>query len=483
MAIGATAPAARLWRFHVALGFPKLSPAHPELGFAKQGRLTDRVEEGPVTLERRKALPATLVVAALGLVVAGCGAVPSSCTPIEYEGAGSPDYVVASDLPLQGRSRTQSLQVNDAIREELRVRQFKAGNFTIGFQACDDSTSQAAKWDARTCSANANNYAENELLVGVIGPLDSSCAAIIIPVLNQAPGGGIPIVSPSNTHPCLTQGGPGCDISEPDKYYPSGRRNYFRVAANDLYQGAAIAEFARARGIKSVYILNDMEAYGVGIATSFRSAARSLEIAIAGFGSWNPEAESYTTLFETVRSSDADAVFIGGLIDQNGAQLIKDKVTVLGPNDGEIELLASDGFATNVTVDGAGAAGAGMYVAAAGVTIDEFSGEAKEFADRFSTEYLSGKATDPYAIYGAQAARVMLDAIAASNGTRIDVTGRLFETNVTEGLLGSFRFNSDGDPAEASGPVVGFTIFEVSDRLEPWTTIYPAGRTIEAATP
>ena len=76
--------------------------------------------------------------------------------------------------------------------------------------------------------------------IGVIGTFNSGCAAIIIPVLNQAPDGGIAMISPANTYVCLTERRPGsCDATEPDKYYPSGTRNYARVVANDAYQGAA----------------------------------------------------------------------------------------------------------------------------------------------------------------------------------------------------------------------------------------------------
>ena len=85
-------------------------------------------------------------------------------------------------------------------------------------------------------------------------------------MLNQAPGGALGMVSPANTYVCLTEGGPGCDVSEPDKYYPTGTRNYVRVVANDIYQGAAVAEFAESQGVKNVFILNDKEAYGLGVA-------------------------------------------------------------------------------------------------------------------------------------------------------------------------------------------------------------------------
>ena len=211
-------------------------------------------------LKRNGVFLAGLLVVALALVAAGCGgddggeapeALPSSsCTAIEYEGDGDPDYIIASDLPLQGASRTQTLQINDAIRKELADREYKAGDYNIGFQACDDATAQAGKWDSGKCSQNANAYAANDKVIGVIGTFNSGCAAIIIPVLNQAPEGGIPMISPANTYPCLTVNLPGgCDATEPDKYYPAGTRNYARVAPADDYQGAAVAEFMKDQGV------------------------------------------------------------------------------------------------------------------------------------------------------------------------------------------------------------------------------------------
>ena len=112
----------------------------------------------------RKSLLAAfaLLVAAFALVAAGCGggdggggdveALPSSsCTGLEYEGDGDPDYILASDFPLQGSSRTQTEQIVAAIKYELGQRDWKAGDYNIGFQSCDDATAQAAKWDSGKC--------------------------------------------------------------------------------------------------------------------------------------------------------------------------------------------------------------------------------------------------------------------------------------------------------------------------------------------
>jgi branched-chain amino acid transport system substrate-binding protein len=437
-----------------------------------------------------------LLVASLALMAAGCGgddegdgggdgggitALPSSsCTGIEYKGEGDPDYLLVSDFPLQGSSRTQTTQIVGAIRYLLDQSDWKAGDHKIAYQSCDDATAQAAKWDSGKCSQNANAYAGNDKVIGVIGTFNSGCAAIEIPVLNQAANGGIGMISPANTFVCLTEGGPGCEATEPDKYYPTGNRNYTRVVPHDAYQGAAVAEFMQEQGVKSVYVLNDKEAYGLGVATNLRNAAEHLGIKVAGFEAWDPKASSYEGLFRKIGGTDADAVFLGGLIDENGAKVIKDKVATLGPNDGDIKLFAPDGFTTQQTIDEAGTAAAGMFMSVAGVPIDDFTGAGAEFAAAFKPS-LGGKPIDPYAIYGAQAAQVMLDAIAASDGSRASVIEQLFNTKVTDGFLGSFEINENGDPAGAEGAVVGFTIYKATDKLTTEKVISPKPEDVDAA--
>jgi len=435
-----------------------------------------------------------LLIAALALVGAGCGggdddggggevtALPSSsCTAIEYEGEGDPDVLIAADFPLQGSSRTQTEQIVASIRQELQNREWKAGDYNVAFQSCDDSTAQAGKWDSAKCSANGNAYAANDAVVGVIGTFNSGCAQIIIPLLNAAPDGGIAMISPANTFVCLTASAPACEASEPDKYYPNSTRNYVRVVANDAYQGAAVAEFAQSQGVKNMYVLNDKESYGLGVATNFRDAAESLGIGIAGFEAWDPKASSYEALMNKIKGTNADAVFLGGLIDENGAQVIKDKVAVLGPNDGAVKLFAPDGFTTQATIDEAGGAAAGMFMSVAGVPIDQFAAPAQEFVDQLTAGPLAGKSIDPYAIYGAQSGQIMLDAIADSDGTRADIITQMFAADVQDGLLGTFTFSEDGDPVGDGGATTAIVIYKATTKLETVTTINPKQETVDAA--
>ena len=180
--------------------------------------------------------------------------------------------MIVSDLPLQGSLRPLSLQITQAIRLELKQAGFKIGDKTITYASCDDSTAAKGSWDPQTCTNNANGYKTVKNLLGIVGTFNSGCAEIIAPIVNRASGGGIPMVSPANTYVGLTKpsGVPG----EPNKYFPSGHRNYARVAVPDNFQGAADATFLKQKGIKSVYVLNDGEAYGTGIANNFVNAAQ-----------------------------------------------------------------------------------------------------------------------------------------------------------------------------------------------------------------
>src|SRR4030095_3536821 len=93
----------------------------------------------------------------------------------------------------------------------------------------------------------------------------------------------------------------------------SGKRNAIRIVAADDFQGAADAVLTQQLGLKNVYILNDKEAYGQGVATNYRNAATQLGgTKIAGFSAWNGKASSYTGLATKIKQSGADAVFLGG---------------------------------------------------------------------------------------------------------------------------------------------------------------------------
>ena len=396
-----------------------------------------------------------LLVAVLALAAAGCGgddddggdgggggggaveALPSaSCGPIR-KGEEEPDALIASDFPLQGANRALTTEMADAIEYMLEQQDWKAGDTVLGYQSCDDSTAQAGSWDSAKCSSNGRAYANNASVVGVIGTFNSGCAKLVIPIANRE---SLAMVSPANTYPGLTEGGPGTEAGEPDNYYPSGTRNYARVVWNDQFQGAANAQYAKELGLKKVFILNDGETYGLGIATLFSDYAKKLGIQILGNQKWDKKASSYESLASKISSSGADAVFLGGIVCNNGGKLIKD-IKAGAPN---VQLLGPDGWTPiSATIEGAGAAANDMYITQPGVPVDQLKGAGKEFVDGFTEA--EGKAPNPYTAYAAQAAQVLLAAIEKGGTDRAAVSSALFETDVTDGIIGSFQIDENGD--------------------------------------
>jgi branched-chain amino acid transport system substrate-binding protein len=338
--------------------------------------------------------------------------------------------------------------MNDAIEIVLEDAGWRAGGRRVAFQACDDSNKKTGLWSKARCAANAEAYAADPSVLGVVGTYNSGCAETEIPILGQAPGGGVAMVSPGNTLICLTEPAPGCATGQPGSLYPK-RHNYARVVPNDAYQGAGLASFAKSRGIRRAYILYAAkDPTSLGQARTFRGAARKLGIEVVGFASWNPSARRYLGLMRQVANATPDAVLLAGLTEQNGGRLIGDKVDVLGPNEGRVKLLAPDGFAQQSTIELAGAAAEGMFASVPGRVPQNLSGPGRKLVAQLK-KTVSG-AIELYAPYAGQAASVLLDAIGAGGG-RGTVIAAVRKTEVRNGITGSFQILPSGDPS--FGPI------------------------------
>ena len=367
----------------------------------------------------------------------------SSCGPVFYKGSGSPQYLIATDLPLQGAGRAQNLAMGQAVRFVLEKQyKFKAGKYSIGFQECDDSTAQTGAWDPAKCSSNARAYAADRTLIGVLGTFNSGCSKLIVPILNRAPGGAVAMLSSANTNVGLTHNAPWNSPGEPKIYYPTGVRNYARVAASDDYQGPAAADYLKLKKFKNVFIVHDNQTFGKGVAQAFQARAKKLGLKIAGFVPWDAKATSYEAIGEQIASSGADSVYLGGIVCNNGVKLIKDLRAAVGPKP---QFVAPDGFTPYSATLEAGSAAQGMVISYAGQPLQKLGPAGKKFMAQFRAYAKIKGNMPPYAVYQAQAAQIMLGAIAKSNGTRASVVKEMFKTRVTNGIMGTFRFDKNGD--------------------------------------
>jgi branched-chain amino acid transport system substrate-binding protein len=408
--------------------------------------------------------------------VEGVQAVSANCGEVQYAGSGEPSKLIVSDLPLQGDSAERSKQQNDAIVQELGRREWQAGpDIQVAFQPCDDSIASTGEWDETTCKSNAQAYASNPDVIGVIGTYNSGCAAIEIPVLNQAAGGGLAMVSPGNTLVCLTETASTCEPNEPDVYYPTGKRNYARVVPNDAVQGAGMASFAYDEGVRRPFVLiaaDDPTSEGQGM--TFANAGKSLGMEITGIEHFDPEAKSYTGLMRKAKAAGADAVFLGTILELGGAQLIKDKVAELGPNNGAVKLLAPDGFAQQSTIDQAGPSSAGMFVSVPGKEPSTLTGVGSEFVNELQAQ-VGDQPIETFAPYAGEAAEVLLDAIEKGKD-RAGTIDALFQTRIKDGIIGSFSITPSGDPTPP--PI---SVSKAADTFELAKTVVPPPPLITAA--
>jgi len=343
--------------------------------------------------------------------------------------------IISTDLPLQGSAFDSNDSTNKAIQLYLEQQGYKAGEYELAFKAYDNATAAKGSWDDAKCAANAQAHVANKKEVAIMGTYNSGCAKIIVPVLNQDPTGPMLMISNANTNPGLTK---KWNEGEPDKYYPTGVRNYGRVCTTDDNQGSAAAQFAKELGVKSVYVLNDTETYGQGVAQAFVTEAKKQGITVLSSGDkgegWDKKQTDYTALFTKIKALKPEMIYFGGIFDNNGGQLTKDKVKVLGDNS-TVKLMAPDGF-TGYPAFNALPEADGTYLSFAGLSTELLlknnpTGAGAKFLKAYKAKY--GK--DPvgsYPLYGVAAVQVILAAIAKSDGTRKGVRDAVFGANTVQ---------------------------------------------------
>ena len=394
------------------------------------------------------------------LEVSGCGRV--------IAGADAPDVLIASDLPLQGPGSAGPRALEGAIRYMLEQRRFRAGDLSVGYQSCDVSTPQSGGFEFRKCAANASAFGHAEKLVAVIGPWSSYCGQFQIPILNRAPGGALAIVSPAATHSGLTRGGPiggppdGLS-GEPGVYYPEGVRNFFRVVPREDFQGVAQAMQAKRLGLKRVFAVAERASSWKQIhAGAFRRTAIKLGLDVVGSADFDPEAKSYARLASRVAKARPDGIFLAGVWFFGGDRVLSALRERLGPR---IPIMATDQFIPiPEMLEQVGPAARGLYVSATDVPAG--AREASPALLRFARDFGQLSSAEPYVLPAAQAADVVMRAIARSDGTRASVLEKIRSGAVNNGVLGDFRFDR-GDITPATVP-----IFRVTGRTPPGEEVF-----------
>jgi branched-chain amino acid transport system substrate-binding protein len=359
--------------------------------------------------------------------------VPGGCRPAD------PDLVrIVSSLPRTGSAKHQSDTLVRGIRMAIEEAGGRVGRFRVEYLDLDDSTAAAGQWTSEAEAANARRALQDPDVCAYIGTFNSGAAKVSMPILNL---GDLLMVSPANTAVGLTKPGLGMP-GEPEVYRPTGRRNYTRVVPADDLQGPMAADWAVRRGVKRVYILDDNEVYGKGIADLFDERCRELGVEVLGHDSIDAKAQEFKSLMASVKATKPDLVYFGGTTQSKGGQLAKDMAAAgIGAM-----LMVPDGCLEQVFIDSAGAANleGRCFVTFGGLPPEKLEGKGGEFVARYKERY--GETPEAYAVYGYEAACVALRAIAtAGSKDRRAISDAALAIRDFDGALGHWGFDANGD--------------------------------------
>jgi branched-chain amino acid transport system substrate-binding protein len=345
---------------------------------------------------------------------------------------------------MQGSSNAQTIPLVNGIKLALAQANNKAGKFTVKYIELDDSTAAAGKWDPTQTGADARQAAGDQKAVFYIGEFNSGASEVSVPITNQA---GLAQVSPANTYVGLTTSLPGSAAGEPQKYYPTGTRNYLRIVPIDSIQAASDLMAMKQAGCTKVAVANDQEAYGAGLAKLIGLEKGFYGVNVVSDTGIDPTAANFRTYAATIKSQGADCFFFAGITSNGATQLAKDVNAALPT----AKIFGGDGVCSSSWTE-ASAGGVPASIdpliecTVATQNLTAYPG-GKSFLAAYKASYGTAN-PDPYAIYGYAVMQLALQTITglgANGDNKADVIKALFATKSTSSVLGAYGFDKNGD--------------------------------------
>jgi ABC-type branched-subunit amino acid transport system substrate-binding protein len=352
------------------------------------------------------------------------------CTGVLGDPARPPDVVIVGDFPLDPLEQPYSpfsRPDSEAVAEVLREHHFRAGNHSVGFQLCDDRS----LYGGPSCEDRALAYALASRVVAVVTGYLSTCAAVQIPIMRNAPGGPLAAIGPVNTEDELTMG----------RY-----SNYARLTPTEADQISVDIQLFASRGIDKVYVLHDscgvQGCYFDRMSDLFQKSATS-KLTIVGSAEYGSHDDPLPrTLPQKVRSSGATGVYIVG-IPFNSGKLLK-ALQALGPARPRLIVSPESMAPLSALIDGAGTAATGMLVSSPNPPNGSLPPVGQQWLRRFAATQLGDQVPTSSSL-AAASAETLLDAIARSDGTRRSITSKLGTTDLASSVIGPVRFTANGD--------------------------------------
>lgn len=366
--------------------------------------------------------------------VAGCGGVGISGAS---EATGN--LAIYSSLPLQGPSAPISREIVNGERLALSQAGGQVGPLKVGYVSLDDANPKTGELDPAATSTDARTAAQDTSTIAYLGELGSEATAVSLPLINAA---GILQVSPGSPYIGLTSSlDAGQD--EPERFYPSGNRNFGRLALGDGAQAIAQAKLMRSLGVRKLFVLDDQNPFEVPLAQLVATEAERTGVAVAAHDSIVTTPGSvFTGEVEKITRSGAQAVFFAGGGGAGTVTLWR----ALQRADPHLLLLGSSALAGEAFTSAIGPAGASTYLTTPLLAPSEYPPAAARVLKDYRRQF--GGQPGAYALYGFEAMSVVLDAIrrAGSHGNdRQAVIDRFFATANRDSVLGRYSMQADGE--------------------------------------
>jgi branched-chain amino acid transport system substrate-binding protein len=366
--------------------------------------------------------------------------------PAEAAGAKGETIKIYTSWPLQGSMLAEGESMKQAVDLALKHYLDDHGGvgpagYDIEVVNLDDASPTTGSWDGTIEAENAQRCVDDPDCMIYFGTYNSGAAKVSMPITNKA---GMAQITPANTYPGLTK---EWDEGEPDIYRPSGEVNYFRTNASDDLQGWAAASWASCLGFKKVYVLDDRQLYGKGVADAFIQQAEKVGLEVVGRDGVESTDIDFRALLTKIKAAAPDLVYGGFVIDSGGPQVIQ-QMASLGLFGEGIKFMGPDGLQNPALVEQVGgpeAANGNIYLTFPGLTGSQLDSEAGQryFAD-FQAQF--GTEPSPWSTYAYQAMQVALNSIErAGTKDRAAILTAMREGQY-DGITGQFSFNENGDP-------------------------------------
>ncbi len=391
-----------------------------------------------------------LGVATLAIVMVACG---NSTPTTGSSGLNPRTLCIATDFPISGTDGSSGQPAENgadlAVRENLNL----GHGYTLQVRNFDDVSPSTGEHDPTTGAQNVQAMIAQSCIMAMVGPFNSNVAGAEIPVAVNA---GLAMISPANTNPGLTlKQYAAANNFNFNNLHPAGKPNvYFRIPANDVVQGKVDADLTinptsqGGLGASKVYVVDDTEVYGKGLADFFVQEFTAKGGTVLGRDEITSNSGSQLPqLAAKIISMHPDAVFYGGVTANDGGLLKAALVTAgfTGPMVGGDGIAGDPGYLTQ-----AGAAANNTYGTVAAPDLSTFtSGPQKQFV----ADYKNAFGTDPitYSANSFDAAMIEIQAIknlinAGTDPSRSGVVAQIAKIQY-DGVTGHINFDQNGDNA------------------------------------